>query len=126
LNSIVNNLKDAIHPVQRGKLFEQWIINEVRAYLSYHNIEIQIYYWRTERGEYEVDLLLAKARIPKIAIEIKAKKSVTKKDLSSLVEIKNEFPKIKSYCLYEGSSDYEDQGIEILNYRHLYSILQGL
>jgi predicted AAA+ superfamily ATPase len=126
LNSIVNNLKDSIHPVQRGKLFEQWIINETRAYLSYHNIEIQMYYWRTERGEFEVDLLLAKGRVPKIAIEIKAKKFIAKKDLSALIEITKEFPKIKSYCLYEGSSDYEDQGIEILNYKHLINILDKL
>jgi predicted AAA+ superfamily ATPase len=123
LNAILSNLKDPIHPLQRGKLFEQFIINEVRAYLSYQQVELQMYYWRTERGEFEVDLILAKGRVPKLAIEIKAKRNISKQDLSALNEIAKEFPKIKRYCLYEGTSNYEDQGIEILNYSQLYNIL---
>lgn len=46
-------MKDPIHPLQSGKLFDQFLINEIRAYLSYHQIELQMYYWRTERGEFE-------------------------------------------------------------------------
>lgn len=48
-----------------GFSFEQFIINEVRAYLSYRKKNLQISYWRSR--EKEVDLIIGQ----KLAIEIK-------------------------------------------------------
>ncbi len=118
-NAILKNLKDPLHPSQRGKLFEQWLINETRALLSYSNSELEIYFWRTERGEFEVDLILAKGNKPAIALEIKAKSKIDKKDFSGLLQFQAEFPKTQLYCAYEGTSAYMEQGIEVLPYQKM-------
>lgn len=113
--AITKQLRDPIIATQRGKLFEQWVINEFRAYLSYFKKDFRLHFWRTERGEYEVDLLLSKQQAPCVAIEIKAKKKITKIDITSLLEFKKEFSKVKLICLCEVECPYEESGILIIN-----------
>lgn len=53
-----------------GLSFEQFILQEVRAYLSYSRKDHKLYYWRTR--DHEVDLVIG----DELAIEIKFAKNV--------------------------------------------------
>lgn len=67
-----------------GDSFEQFIIQEVRAYLSYQRINKKLSYWRT-RG-YEVDLIIG----DDVAIEIKFSKAVKDDFFKGLKALKEE------------------------------------
>lgn len=76
-----------------GDAFEHFIINEVRAYLSYARRNKEMYYWRSV-GKHEVDLIIDN----EAAIEIKATKRVQKKHLNGLKALQEE-KLIKSYYI---------------------------
>lgn len=70
-----------------GTCFEHFIINEVRAYLSYTNKREPLSFWRT-RDKHEVDLIIGE----QIAIEIKSTKKINenhKKGLKLITEETN-------------------------------------
>lgn len=81
---VVRTLKGNIPVVPKtdefGRAFEHFIINEVRAYLSYQDLYKEIYYWRTSTN-LEVDLIIGNMDI---AIEIKATEHVNSSDLKGL------------------------------------------
>jgi len=68
-----------------GKRFEQFIINEVRAYNSYHRKHAQLKFWR-EKHNAEVDLVID----DDVAIEMKATKKVSPSDLKGLLALQQE------------------------------------
>ena len=69
-----------------GKVFEHFIILEVRAFLSYARKNLEMFYWRTQKSHKEVDLILDR----KLAIEIKATRLVQDKHLKGLRAFKEE------------------------------------
>ena len=68
-----------------GKSFEHFIWMELRAWLSYTRREEELSFWRTRHG-YEVDFLIGS----EIAIEVKASKSVSSRDLKALRALSEE------------------------------------
>lgn len=68
-----------------GKLFENYIFGEIRAYLDYNALDDELNFWRTREG-YEVDFVIP----GKVAIETKTTKNVTKRDLRGLRAFKEE------------------------------------
>jgi predicted AAA+ superfamily ATPase len=46
-----------------GKSFEHFIIQEVRAYVGYSQLDLPLCYWRTTVGQYEVDCILMKHHV---------------------------------------------------------------
>lgn len=69
-----------------GKVFEHFIILEVRAFLSYSRKNLDTFYWRTHKSHIEVDLIIDR----KLAIEIKATSLVQDKHLKGLRAFKEE------------------------------------
>ena len=68
-----------------GSAFEHFIINEVRAYLSYSKQRISINYWRSTSGM-EVDLVIGN----KLAIEIKGTDTTKDKHFKGLRALREE------------------------------------
>jgi predicted AAA+ superfamily ATPase len=72
-----------------GNLFETFIINEIRAYLSYKESNLKVNYWRTT-SDFEVDLIVSSPQGKmELAIEIKSAErlnSVAARGLSALME----------------------------------------
>ena len=68
-----------------GDCFEQFIINEIRAHISYRRKRTELSFWRTKQGD-EVDLILDDS----LAIEIKATTRVTKSDAIGIGKIADE------------------------------------
>jgi predicted AAA+ superfamily ATPase len=68
-----------------GKAFEQFIILELRAYLSYSRSKEVLSYWRST-SQFEVDCIVGN----KLAIEIKSTELVSEKHLKGLKALKEE------------------------------------
>ncbi len=68
-----------------GKSFEQFIGMEIRAFLSYKRIKLPLTYWRSTHGM-EVDFLIGEHT----AVEVKASKKVTQRDLKGLKALQEE------------------------------------
>lgn len=83
-----------------GKAFEHFIINEVRAFVSYQEKYQDLFYWRTSSG-LEVDLIIGKMLA---AIEIKAREDVHLAELKGLVALQEEFSVKHKIVVYLGSS----------------------
>ncbi|MBL6988231.1 MAG: ATP-binding protein [Bacteriovoracaceae bacterium] len=80
-----------------GELFEQFVILEVKAYLSYLRKKAQMFYWRST-SKLEVDLIIqSKSHI--YAIEIKGKATVSTKDCRGLHAFCEDFPNAKKYVV---------------------------
>ncbi|MBY0469529.1 AAA family ATPase [bacterium] len=107
----IQELDDKVY----GDLFEQFLVNEVKAYLSYSRKldDDSLRYWRTQRGEFEVDLIVAEDT----AIEFKATQKVNASDLRGLKALREEY-KLKNAFLVSRDirSSLEDK-IQILSYR---------
>lgn len=68
-----------------GAVFEHFIINEIKAYLSYHSIDKELYFWRTT-DQVEIDCIIGDA----VAIEIKSTSLVTNYHCKNLNLVKKE------------------------------------
>ncbi len=68
-----------------GKVFEQFIAMELRAWLSYRRVKKTLRYWRTRSGT-EVDFLIGRDT----AIEVKTAKRIQDKHLKGLRALKEE------------------------------------
>ena len=71
-----------------GHAFEHFIIQELIAYLGYHEKNEQLTYWRTSSG-FEVDAIIGNGRV---AIEIKATEEIQVRHLKGLRAFQEEFP----------------------------------
>ena len=71
-----------------GHAFEHLMIQEIIAYLGYHDFENALSYWHTHSG-YEVDAVLGDA---KVAIEFKSSKEIQSRHLRGLKAFREEHP----------------------------------
>ena len=96
-----------------GKAFENWIHHEIKAYVSYKNLNLNLSYWMIHNGP-EVDFIIGPM---KYAIEAKASSSIHADHLKGLRELKNDYPQVLKrwiVCL-EKHSRTTDDGIEVLS-----------
>ncbi len=93
-----------------GAAFETWLMHELRTYCDYRTKE-SLHYWRSTSG-FEVDFILGEHT----AIEVKAKKNVSAKDLRPLRALAEE-KKLRRYlCVSLESRRRQIDGVEVLPY----------
>lgn len=68
-----------------GRSFEHWIGMELTSYLNYKRVKETLHYWRSTH-QHEVDFIIDDY----IAIEVKASKKITPRDLKSLQYLEEE------------------------------------
>lgn len=94
-----------------GRSFEQLLINEVRAYLSYRRKDDELSFWRTKHND-EVDLLID----THTALEFRSTKKISTKDVKGLQRLKEE-KKFKKYYLVSNDPIKSSQnGIIAIHY----------
>lgn len=69
-----------------GNAFEHFFIEEIRAYLAYHDQDDRLTFWRTASG-YEVDLIIGDM---KVVLEFKSSKNISTAHLRGLKALKEE------------------------------------
>lgn len=111
---VVNYLlhRDNLEPggADFGHAFEHLIIQEIIAYLDYHDLEDGLSYWRTDGG-YEVDAVLGDA---KVAIEIKSTDEVQSKHTKGLKAFLEDFPEARPVIVSRDCCRRTLNGIEVI------------
>ena len=102
-----------------GHAFEHLVIQEIQAYLDYHDYEDSLAYWRTDGG-YEVDAVLGDA---KVAIEIKSTDEVQSRHTKGLKAFMEDFPDTRPIIVSRDRSPRTLNGIEILPVREFLKML---
>jgi predicted AAA+ superfamily ATPase len=95
-----------------GNLFEQFIINEVKAYLMYHKKRKKMYFWRNT-SKHEVDLIIDK----ECAIEIKSSKKIQKKHLAGFYALREENIISNYFLVSKDPIDRTEDGIVFYNWK---------
>ncbi len=112
-NAINTVLTSGIVGSQKGKLFEQFIIQEVFRHIKNTGSESRIYYWRTNHGA-EVDLIIEKHNQIKAAIEIKSSPIISGAHLSGLRSFRMEHNSTPLYVIALNSEVYEIDKVKII------------
>jgi len=81
--ALLGTLQDPPSPLEQGRLFEQWIIQEIFRLNEYQQKDWKLSFWRTSHGA-EVDLLISRGTKVLYAIECKYKRQPSSTDLSGL------------------------------------------
>jgi len=90
-----------------GPAVETLVAQELRAINDYFDLKFEIFYWRTKAG-LEVDFVLYGEK-GLIAIEVKAGKLSSSKQLRGLREFKIDYPVAKTYVFHGGTDiEYHD------------------
>jgi predicted AAA+ superfamily ATPase len=116
-NAINTMLSATINGTLKGKLFEQFIVQEVYRAISYSLSEARIYYWRTNHGA-EVDLIIEKHGRIKAALEIKSSAVISGAHLSGLRAFRHENEDVPLYVITTNDEAYELDGVNILPWRN--------
>jgi predicted AAA+ superfamily ATPase len=95
-----------------GKAFEHFIALELRAYLSYRRLNLDLGFWRSERG-HEVDFTVGS----KVAIEVKATDLVQERHLSGLRALQEEGIFSSYYVVSRDRAARSLEGITVLPWR---------
>lgn len=96
-----------------GKAFEHFIFMEIAAYNSYNELDYEINFWRTKSG-LEVDFVLGSGEI---AIEVKGKDHINKKDLRPLNAFIEEYSPTKALVVCNEREERLHRQIRIMPYR---------
>ena len=94
-----------------GAAIETLVFQELQANISNLNLNYDIYFWRTSDGT-EVDFILY-GESGFLAIEVKRKRNIIKKDLSGLKAFNRDYPSAKKYVFCGIKEKRFIDGIEI-------------
>lgn len=96
-----------------GRLFEQFIVMELKAYMGYHHKRQELSYWHTYTGQ-EVDIIIGDAQI---AIEIKSTEDVQHKHLSGLKGFAEEHPNCRKILVSRDIISRREGDIELIYFQ---------
>ncbi len=99
-----------------GRLFEAFIVSQIRAALEYKRARPNLSYLLTKDGA-EIDLIVERAGEPTICLEIKSGSILHPGELSNLSELASKIKNAKAVCLYTGDFPQVVDGVEVLPYR---------
>ncbi len=110
-----------------GPALETLVLQELRVINECNKLNYKIHYWRTKTG-LEVDFVLY-GKNGLIAIEVKRKKNLSKKDFRGLQEFKKDYPEAKCYvfCNTKNKEYHDDVTVIPINeaMKNISSILEN-
>lgn len=113
VNTLASRGKIALKSELFGRAFEHFIALELRAWLSYQRVRLELQYWRST-SKFEVDFILG----DRLALEVKGTDLVTPKHLKGLRALKEE-GLIEHYAVVSLDTEARvtDDGIQIWPWR---------
>jgi predicted AAA+ superfamily ATPase len=85
-----------------GPALEGLILQNLKAWASYQNSNVEIFFWRTE-AQTEVDFIVYGKNIF-WAIEVKNSKKISSSDFSGLKSFSEDYPQAQCFLLYRGAN----------------------
>lgn len=112
-NGVVNALLNRFEITEESELYglglEHLVFSELRAFLSYTQLDEELTYWRTH-SKIEVDFLVG----ARVAIEVKSSRRITPRDEKGLRALAEDIPlERKIIICRESASRVSDSGVEI-------------
>jgi len=101
-----------------GRLFEQFIVLELKRLLTYRELDWPMYYWRTAHGA-EVDVVLEKDG-GVWAIEIKSGATIRPTELSGLRSFREDHPDARLVCVADIDRPFNVGDFECLPWRSFF------
>lgn len=96
--AISGGLKSSPTSLEKGRLFEQWVIQETQRINLYAAKDWRLSFWRTGHGA-EVDLVAERGKEIIFAAEIKFKRAIASADLHGLRSFTKEHPHVPGYVV---------------------------
>ena len=103
--ALLGSLQDPPTPLEKGRLFEQWIIQEIIRLNEYHQKDWKLSFWRTSHGA-EVDLLISRGARLLYAVECKFKRQPSSSDLSGLRSFHDNYPEVPCFVVSPVKQSY--------------------
>lgn len=112
-NALTHSLSSMVDPVRRGRLFEQFMIQETRRILDIAGADYSLYFWRTNNGA-EVDLLIELNGALWAAVEFKSRLTVSSADCSGLRSFRSDNPDTPCWIACGAPEGYRIDFVEVL------------
>ncbi len=97
-----------------GNIFEHFLINEIKAYLSYNDSDLPLAFWRTSSG-FEVDLILGDMDV---ALEFKSTNSLKTDHLKGITALRDEYNVKRSIVVSRDETHRKtEDGIECMHWK---------
>ncbi len=93
-NALCHRLRSVVDPTLKGRLFEQFMVQETNRILDYSDHDYALYYWRTNHGA-EVDLLIEINGTLSKAVEFKSTAVIGRGDLTGLASFHEDNPSVE-------------------------------
>jgi predicted AAA+ superfamily ATPase len=94
--ALLGSVCGAPSAVERGRLFEQWFVQEVVRLNEYRQKEFELYFWRTGHGA-EVDLLVEQEGRILFAIECTHRTTIGPAELKGFISLREIMPKVDCF-----------------------------
>lgn len=96
--ALLGALRDEPSPLERGRLFEQWVVQEIVRINEYEQKDWRLSFWRTSHGA-EVDIIIERRKKILCAIECKCKNTISNADASGLNAFLLDRHKVPAYIV---------------------------
>lgn len=111
--ALLGSLIDPPTPLEQGRLFEQWVLQEIVRLNEYHQKDWKLSFWRTSHGA-EVDLLISRGTRLLFAIECKYKRQPSSGDLSGLRSFHEHYPEVPCFIAAPVNQSFRLSFVRIL------------
>lgn len=124
LRALARTLDSDIRPstFEYGRLFETFVINQIRAFLDYSLKQYSLSFCLTN-SKSEVDLIIERAGEPTLLIEIKSSTEVRDAKLVGLKQLAKDIKNSKPICLCQTPRPLLSDGVEILPWQNIFEML---
>jgi predicted AAA+ superfamily ATPase len=112
VRALSGRLHEPIDSVERGRLFETWILHELRAWIGYSRSGGELFYWRTAGG-IEVDFIWQRGD-KVIAFEVKSGQDWRPAFSKSLKNLCAAAKITAAYGIYDGERERLDEPVHVL------------
>lgn len=116
--AILGTLGSEPGPIEKGRLFEQWFVQEVYRLNEYHQKDWKLSFWRTSHGA-EVDLLIERGRRLLCGIECKYKRGISGRDLSGIHSLREMDAKLPCFIVSPSDTPQEIDGVLVASPRRI-------
>jgi predicted AAA+ superfamily ATPase len=124
-NALTHRLAGALDPGLRGRLFEQFLVQETFRRLDYGRADSALWYWRTNNGA-EVDLLIEIGAKLVAAVEFRSRPAVSGADLSGLRSFRADHPEVSCYLVCTAPERFQLEFAKVLPWREYVELLVQL
>lgn len=123
--ALIGALRSPVSPLDAGRLFEQWVIQEVMRFNGYRQMDWKLLFWRTSNGA-EVDLVIEQGTRLLCAIECKHKRTLSNSDLSGIHAFQESHPKVPCYIVANIAKPQQVGNVRAISYLDLPELLEKL